>query len=154
MDGYAVRRAPSGYAARMGQVHELLVGQEFAVESRPGEPPFWVVFEDDGETGYLYALDARRGEEDPIFDALHIYNADDVGDRDRAHQLEFVWSDDERAVALLINGNAHAMVDFAEPRLMCMTAFPPPGAASPVATHEWDATAFGRRFPQLCGDSA
>ena len=134
-----------------GEAHELLVGQELVVESRPSQPPSWVVFEDDGQTGYLYALDTRRGGDSPIFDALHIYNADDIDDPDRVHRLEFVWSDDERAVALLINGNAHAMVDFAEPRLMCMTAFPPPDAASPVDTHEWDAAAFARRFPELGG---
>jgi hypothetical protein len=137
-----------------GDAHELRVGQGLVVESKPSAPPFWVVFEDDGDTGYLYALDTRRADDDPIFDALHVYNADDVDDPDRVHQLELVWSDDERAVALLINGNAHAMVDFAEPRLMCMTAFPPPRAHSPVDTHEWDADAFARRFPQLGSNPA
>ena len=49
------------------------------------QPPFWVVFEDAGDTGYLYALDAGR-EENPIFDALHIYIARE-GDADRAREL-------------------------------------------------------------------
>jgi hypothetical protein len=58
-----------------GEPHEIRVGQGVVIESRPTDPPFWVVFEDDGDTGYLYALDARRGDEDPIFDALHVYDA-------------------------------------------------------------------------------
>jgi hypothetical protein len=119
------------------------------IESRPTDPPFWVVFEDDGDTGYLYALDARRGDEDPIFDALHVYDAGVVSDSDRPHELRFVWSDDERAVALTINGRAHAMVDFGEPRLMCVSGFPPPAAASAVDTHEWNSAAFARRFADL-----
>ena len=65
-------------------------GRGAVVESRPAEPPFWVVFEDDGDTGYLYALDAGR-EENPIFDALHIYNAREVGDADRERELRLVW---------------------------------------------------------------
>ena len=41
------------------------------------------------------------------------------------------------------------MVDFAEPRLMCMSGFPGPRKDSPVDTHAWDAAALARRFPQL-----
>jgi hypothetical protein len=65
----------------------------------------------------------------------------------RGHELRLVWSGDERAVALTIDGHPHAMVDFAEPRLMCLPGFPCPGRHSPVDTHEWDAGAFARRFP-------
>ena len=43
----------AGVEATLHQAHELRVGAGLAVESRPSEPPFWVVFEDDGDTGYL-----------------------------------------------------------------------------------------------------
>jgi hypothetical protein len=37
------------------------------------------VFEDDGRTGYFYALDESL-EGNPILDAVHIYNVEDISD--------------------------------------------------------------------------
>jgi hypothetical protein len=121
--------------------HRLEPGQPVQLES--GRPPELVVFEDDGETAYLYALDLRR-EDNPILDALHICNAGDVG----PCRLDLAWTDDGAAVALLLDGEAYAMVDFAEPRLMCRNGFPPPGRESPVSTHAWDEHALRARFAQ------
>jgi hypothetical protein len=45
------------------------VGVPCAVESEPKGSPYSVVSEDDGTTGYFYALDARR-QGAPILDAL------------------------------------------------------------------------------------
>ena len=61
------------------------------MESRPS--PFQVVFEDDGDTAYLYVMDHRRGPEQPIIDALHIYNAADERDGDPI-DLQIVWTTD------------------------------------------------------------
>lgn len=80
-------------------------------------------FEDDGETGYFYAMDLNRSES-MILDALHIYNVANVSDRDRASSLSIVWSDDGIKCALLINGHPHATFDFAAKRGRCRNNFP------------------------------
>jgi hypothetical protein len=51
------------------------------VISESGSEPFATVFEDDGETGYFYAMDLRREEQ--IVDAVHIYNVASMVDRQR-----------------------------------------------------------------------
>lgn len=43
---------------------------------------YHVIFEDDGRTGYLYALDLRKIEQ-PIVDSIFIYNVHNVVDRDK-----------------------------------------------------------------------
>src|SRR3954454_5252312 len=56
-------------SARMG--HTIKLGESITISS--GIAPYQLVFVDDGDTGYVYVLDQRRGEQ-PILDALHIYN--------------------------------------------------------------------------------
>lgn len=123
--------------------HEFRVGEPFVVESPAGTGPFFVVFEDDGQVGYFYGLDSRRSDQ-PILDALHIYDAAGVGDAAQASALQIVWTQDGNAAALLINGYAHAMFDFQTPRAMCASGFPPDSPY--VATHEWDEAAFQQAF--------
>src|SRR5690348_5330696 len=94
------------------------VGEPIAIESPSGDGPYVVVFEDDGQTGYFYGLDSRRSDQ-PILDALHIYDAANVADAARTSGLQIAWSEDGNAVVLLINGYAHAMFDFHTPRAMC-----------------------------------
>lgn len=113
------------------------------VESRPS--PFQVVFEDDGKAAYLYALDHRRGAEQPIVDSLLIYTVEDEKDGDPM-DLRLVWTADGQAAALLLDGVAVAMADFAAPRFMCRSASPPPGPDAPVGTHAWEQAAFDARF--------
>ncbi len=80
-------------------------------------------FEDDGESGYFYALDLSRTG-DMILDAIDIYNVENVVDRDRPSQVEIVWSKDGSRCALLINNYPHAAFDFAARRRYCRTEFP------------------------------
>ena len=49
------------------------VGSTFVIEGPSDGAPYLCVFEDDGDTGYLYAVDVS-GEELQILDAVHIYN--------------------------------------------------------------------------------
>src|SRR6266567_1209732 len=65
-------------------------------------------FEDDGETGYLYAVDPERAD-NSILDAVHIYNVASVVDRQKPSVLSIVWSADESKCALLINDYPHAV---------------------------------------------
>lgn len=58
---------------------ELVVGEAQVIKSLAPEGMLAAVFEDDGETGYFYALD-ESVDGNPIQDALHIYNAEDISD--------------------------------------------------------------------------
>jgi hypothetical protein len=80
-------------------------------------------FEDDGETGYFYAVDLTKSDM-MILDAVHIYNVANVVDRDRPSTLSIVWSEDGMNCALLINGYPHAAFNFAKLRGYCRTNFP------------------------------
>jgi hypothetical protein len=72
---------------------EIKVGESAVLEGPSPSTPFAAVFEDDGETGYFYALDTTQGE-NPILDALHIYDVESVSDRHRPSKVRIVWSPD------------------------------------------------------------
>lgn len=97
---------------------------------------FSAVFEDDGDTGYLYGLDQAKVTQ-PILDALHIYNVQSVTDRNESSLAQIVWSADGMRVALFINDYPHAAFDFAKRRGYCRTGFPPPSSNYSVEGHEW-----------------
>jgi hypothetical protein len=122
---------------------KIRVGKKVVVEGPSPTPPFVAVFEDDGETGYFYALDNSR-EDNPIVDALHIYDVESVTDRKVPSQIQIVWSPDHHNAALLINDYPHAVFSFANRRGYCRDGFPPNSAGesgwSPTG-HEWDDSA-------------
>ena len=67
------------------QDKRLVRGEDTFIESFSQENRYGVVFEDDGETGYFYAVE--RDEEGMglrVLDALHIYEVEDAGDRPAA----------------------------------------------------------------------
>ena len=125
-------------AIKLVAEHEIRVGQPCVVEGASPTPPFVVMFEDDGTTGYLYALDMSR-DGNPVVDALQIYNVAQVTDRDRPSKVELVWSQDDKKAALLINRYPHAIFDFEGRRGYCRTGFPPPAKDGWTQQgHEWD----------------
>ena len=71
-----------------------------------------VMFEDDGETGYFYALDMRQNAQ-PVVDCLHVYNVDNTRNYHEARKLEICWDESGYLALLLINGYPHAVFDFA-----------------------------------------
>ncbi|GGF54647.1 hypothetical protein GCM10011519_30690 [Marmoricola endophyticus] len=102
-----------------------------------------VVFEDDGETGYFYAVLPRPAGEE-IADALHVYDVEQVTDRHLPCRAAIAWNTAGNVAALLINDHAHAVFDFTAERGWCRTGFPPPtrtGLWRRQTSHEWDATA-------------
>ena len=111
-------------------------GTWFASDAPVGT--YSVVFEDDGETGYFYAVE-RRGGEMQILDAVQIYAVRNVVDRDIPSDLEVVWSETGRHAALYLNSYPHAVFDFQARRGYCRTGFPPPPQTgwSPEG-HGWD----------------
>jgi hypothetical protein len=101
----------------------LIVGTPIIIPSDSPTGSFSVFFEDEGETGYFYAVDASR-EDGSIVDAVQIYNVANVVDRDRPSQVTIIWSCDGTKCALLINDFLHAAFDFSAKRGYCRTNFP------------------------------
>lgn len=54
-------------------MRELRIGAPAVVEAAAPRPLLAVVFEDDGETGYLYAVDRSRPDGAQILDAVAVY---------------------------------------------------------------------------------
>lgn len=105
---------------------QLFIGQEKQVGSPSTNHDYLsVVFEDDGETGYFYALDTRQ-QEMPIVDALHVYNVSAVNEKEIARQLQICWSEDGNFALLLINDYPHAAFDFVKLIAYSHSKFPEP----------------------------
>src|SRR4051812_8995834 len=96
--------------------HTIKLGEPVTLAS--GLEPYELVFEDDGDTGYVYVLDLRRGEQ-PIIDALHIYDVRD--ERGDEHEVDFLWRDDGLVAILFVDDVAQALIDFEAPRFMSRT---------------------------------
>lgn len=118
--------------------HEFLVGHPTVVEGAAPEGSYVAVFEDDETTGYFYALDTSKRDQ-PIQDALQIYNVANVTDRAKPSVVKIGWSLDSQKVALLVNGHPHAIFDFSSKQGYCRTGFPPPAADGGWGSqgHEW-----------------
>ena len=84
------------------------------------EHRFAVIFEDDGETGYVYALDHEL-DGDPICDAALIYQ----GLADGEFALEIFWHPDRAAVAISADNTPQCVIDFEEKKMWCRSGFPP-----------------------------
>ena len=82
------------------------------------------VFEDDGETGYFYAVETSGGEAH-ILDATMIYEVASVSDRHLPSTIDVLWNEQKTCVALLINNHPHAVFDFESKRGYCREEFPP-----------------------------
>ena len=120
----------------------MSVGNSSVVEGPAPESHYVAIFEDDGDTGYFYALDpSLKGN--PIQDAVHIYNVSNVTDREKPSVFKIGWSTDSKKVVLLINGYPHAVFDFEVKRGYCRTGFPPPTTEGSWSggSHEWDENA-------------
>ena len=100
------------------------------------------MFEDDGVTGYFYAVD-RSGESQSIRCALHIYNVRDLPEDDPPSTVDIVWSTDDEAVALAINDVPHAAFDLLGSRAICRTGA---GAGEFQSPYEWDETMLSRFY--------
>ena len=101
----------------------LMVGRPATIQQDSPDGRYSSFFEDDGETGYFYALDLERTG-NPIVDAVHIYNVENVVDRHKPSRVKIVWSNDGMKCALLINEYPHAAFNFSLRRGYCRTNFP------------------------------
>jgi hypothetical protein len=104
----------------------ISVGEPVVIEGSGRASTDAVVFEDDGESGYFYAVDVSN-DEVAIVDAMHIYTVIDVTDRELASVIKILWDEDGPRAALLINDYLHAVFDFEGRRGYCRNEFPAAG---------------------------
>jgi hypothetical protein len=121
---------------------EFSVGAPTVIEGSAPESHYVAIFEDNGDSGYFYALDPSL-EGNPIQDAVHIYNASNLTGRERPSVVKIGWSADSKKVVLLINDFPHAIFDFEAKRGFCRTGFPPLATEGSWSggSHEWSEVA-------------
>lgn len=98
----------------------LTVGEDTFVGST-AENNNAVIFEDNGETGYFYAVDINNNLE--ILDALHIYNVADITGKEKLSTVKILWTEDLNKAFLSINNYYHAVFDFQNKAGYCRTGF-------------------------------
>lgn len=69
------------------------------------------VFEDDGETGYFYALE-KDASSYSMVNALLIYQYPNGNTDDRPFSLELKWSEQSHMCALVISDGLHGLFDW------------------------------------------
>jgi hypothetical protein len=110
------------------QEQDWITGQDLFIESFSPESRYGVVFEDDGEAAYFYAVEKDgEGAGVRVLDALHIHESD--GEKDagaKPSPLKIVWSRDWMKCALVIDGYCHALFDFEAHGGYNINEFPPP----------------------------
>lgn len=108
-------------------------GQDLFIESSSPENRYGVIFEDDGEAAYFYAVEKDgQGEGLRVLDALHIHEEDDPEEDEGAEEddepadLKIIWSRDWLKCALVLDGLVHALFDFENQGGYNVNEFPPP----------------------------
>ena len=107
------------------QDHQWTAGEELYLERFSPENRYGVVFEDDGETAYFYAVEKDQERGLQILDALHIRESGEVPAADAA-DLKIIWSRDWLKCALVIDGFVHALFNFEDQGGYNIDEFPPP----------------------------
>ena len=105
--------------------HVARIGDKFILQLDAPSRLLTVVFEDDGDTGYFYALAPTPSGELELLDALHVYNAE-ADLRGTDIRLELAWSADGARAGLRVNAALWALFDFEAERGWSRSNFPPP----------------------------
>ncbi|MBS1664242.1 MAG: DUF2251 domain-containing protein [Bacteroidetes bacterium] len=118
------------------QEQQWTPGEDLFVESLAPENRYGVVFEDDGEAAYFYAVQKdEEGGGISILDALHIHESEEPLDGEEyapatepanPKPLLIIWSRDWLKCALIIDGFCHALFDFENQGGYNINEFPPP----------------------------
>ena len=132
-----VRRKQRAMNATIEAEKMIVAGDKSFVDAGSPTNSFATFFEDDGDTGYFYAVE-RKASDLSIRDALHVYNVASVPERNRPRCLTIVWSRDGLKSALLLDGLAQAIFDFAAKRGYRRSGCPPPSSHWPDAGHQWN----------------
>ncbi|MDG6895583.1 DUF2251 domain-containing protein [Volucribacter amazonae] len=95
----------------LGLEDDLYIGKAKQIGSTAMEQPqYSVMFEDNGETGYFYAIDTSKPQ--PVVDALFVYNVASVEQPQLVRKLEICWANNGTMALLFINDYPHAVFDF------------------------------------------
>ena len=124
----------------------LMVGTPEVLEGASPTSPFQIVFEDDGDTGYLYAVRRNHDDSIKILDAVHLYTVSTVANADHPIEVKLVWDDPGRLGGVLIEDHCHALFDFDEERGHCIDEFPDPPAGGNWTRHGLSDELLGRLF--------
>lgn len=115
------------------QEQDWTPGEDLFLESFSPENRYGVIFEDDGEAAYFYAVEKDgQGEGLRVLDALHIHEEDGPEEDDGAEEddepadLKIIWSHDWLKCALVLDGFVHALFDFENQGGYNISEFPPP----------------------------
>jgi hypothetical protein len=104
-------------------------GTDAFIESHSSENKYGVIFEDDGDMGYFYAVETDPEKPVPrILDALHIYDALQFREEEKLTNLAIIWSRDWLKCALVLDELCHAVFDFDKQAGYNINEFPPPNA--------------------------
>ena len=115
-------------------------GTAFALEAPGPQPPRLAVFEDNGETGYFYAVDAPEGRSPEIVDGVFLYTVDPEASQ-QEDIAEVRWSADGERAVLLLGGIPEAAFDFGRQRGYGRTSSPSAtNGPWPLHEHVWDAS--------------
>ena len=109
----------------VSQSHADRIGGKFVLQLDAPSRDFSVVFEDDGDTGYVYALAPLASGELELLDALHVYNAEEDL-RGKDIRVELAWSAHSARAGLRVNASLWALFDFTEQCGWSRSNFPPP----------------------------
>jgi hypothetical protein len=107
----------------MNVARTITVGRKSSISSISPSQEFAVVFEDDGESAYFYALNAFRNDQ-KILDVINIYTVEQVSDSKTPCSVWVIWSNDGSKVILIIDGYPHAVFDFSAKRGYGRTNYP------------------------------
>ena len=127
------------------QEQTFVPGEDNFIESFSPENNYGVVFEDDGETAYFYAVEKDKDASGlRVLDALHIYEvAEFLAAREaiegasaggppekqegkKTSKLLVIWSRDWMKCALVIDGQCQAIFNFETQGGYNINEFPPP----------------------------
>ena len=109
----------------LSQTHAGQIGAKFVLQLDAPSKRVSVVFEDDGDTGYFYALTPSASGQLELLDALHVYNAEESL-RGTDVLLELVWSKNGVRAGLRVNATLWALFDFEAHMGWSRSNFPPP----------------------------
>jgi hypothetical protein len=101
----------------------IYIGAKTSITSLSPRGEVCGVFEDDGEEGYFYALNAPLLDK-KILDLLNIYKGDQVSNPEVPRNVRIIWSQDGWRVLLTIDAYPHAIFDFKGRRGYCRTNYP------------------------------
>ena len=96
---------------------------------------FGIVFEDDGETSYLYATNEGH---DQIYDTLHIYDQNDQKVLQTGQEVFIIWNPKLCKAGMYYDDQFHAVIDFKQRKACCRNGFPEANADWCTSSHEWD----------------